>query len=411
MSKISLPSDKNSCFMIAVGALSGIGGSIALIALLICASITSVLLMIVRRGQFLITRSDLFLLVPATVFITVQLLFAALNGHDYLGTYWYLIKFMGPLALFLLPWFVIPLFRKNQVDVLGYLCLGASVCLIFPLPLVLYQVFISEDRATGVTGNALPFALICAIFSFLSLFNVVIGGKLRHRLGWIGFIIGIFNLLLSGSIGLLPVVIPAVIIFGYINRQIFAHLYTRRNKIIGSVVGVMFVIAASQWTERFVNMALFLVRPDGSKKFRTFNFRLEMWDAAVDLIKARPLLGYGMENRVALLHQKTGLDFIQFHNAILNAWVDSGILGVLATVLLLIAPLWIAIRAPRDPQYGIRLFIAAYLTAIFAVGGMSYVMFMDNVYDSVFLWVAVAIAVSVPVSKSNPLLFHANAGP
>ena len=388
----------------------GVGGAVALVAMLILTALWSAYDLVVRKSSYLLTRSDLLLAIPATVLVGVQLIFAVINSGSYHGDVIYLVTFMGPLALYLLVWLIIPKLRQLKIDSLDSLILLSSMCAIAPLPVALYEVFINADRATGLTGNALPFALVSAIFSVLSLFNILSSHSWRPYLGLAGYGCGLVCLFLSGSIGLLPVVIPASIVFAIVYRRAFLRWYNRISITLGAILLVLIGIAASQWTDRLVNMVLFVFRPDGTKKFTTFNLRIQMWDAAVDLIKARPFLGHGMQNRVALLHEKTGLEFVQFHNGFLNAWVDSGIIGVLATAALLFAPLWIAFKAPRDVAYGKRFFIAVYLTALFFVGGMSYVIFLDFVYDSVFLWVAIAIAASVPISSANPLYFQTRAG-
>ncbi|MEN9894906.1 MAG: hypothetical protein RIR97_758 [Pseudomonadota bacterium] len=396
--------------LVLAGAVSGMGGAPAMIALLVATALWSVRDLVTRRLPMHLAQPDRLLVIMASLFVAVYLLFAALNSSGFQGDLADLAVSISPLALYLLVFPVILRLRTPQCDSLDRLVLGAGICAILPLPLALYQVFVQGDRATGVTGNALPFALICAVFSVLSLFNVLSESRWRPYLGLAGFFSGLTCLFLSGSIGLLPVVIPASLIFVIVYRQAFLRWYNRISLALAAIGLLAMGLAASQWSERLVNMVLFMLRPDGSKRFTTFNLRLQMWDAAVVLIRERPWLGHGMQNRVQLLHDRTGLDFVQFHNGFLNAWVDSGLAGVLATVLLLLTPLIMAIRAPRDAAYGRRLFIASYVTAIFLVGGLTYVLFLDPVYDSVFLWLAIAIALSVPAVKTSTAPYQSQTG-
>ncbi len=63
-----------------------------------------------------------------------------------------------------------------------------------------------------------------------------------------------------------------------------------------------------------------------------------------------------------------------------------------------------ALRAARGEWYRQRIFIALALFGTYAIGGMTNLIFWQDIYDSVFLWIAIIVSASVPVSAGNPLI-------
>jgi hypothetical protein len=80
--------------------------------------------------------------------------------------------------------------------------------------------------------------------------------------------------------------------------------------------------------------------------------RLELWSAAVKLLEHRPILGAGLsgfQERVAPYYARaqTSANFIDPHNIVLNFWVETGLLGLIAIV-------WIFVTAFRVSWRGWR---------------------------------------------------------
>jgi O-antigen ligase len=103
----------------------------------------------------------------------------------------------------------------------------------------------------------------------------------------------------------------------------------------------------------------------------TIDSRIELWTAAVRLIRARPLLGaglFGFPDRVApyLSHLHTAANFIDPHNIVLNFWVETGLLGLLAMAWIIVAAIvtcargWATLpEAWRPYQLGVLLAMVA----------------------------------------------------
>jgi O-antigen ligase len=80
--------------------------------------------------------------------------------------------------------------------------------------------------------------------------------------------------------------------------------------------------------------------------------RLELWSAALKLLERRPILGAGLsgfQERVAPFYARTqtSANFIDPHNIVLNFWVETGLLGLIAIV-------WIFVTAFRVSWLGWR---------------------------------------------------------
>ena len=138
--------------------------------------------------------------------------------------------------------------------------------------------------------------------------------------------------------------------------------------------------------------------------------RVQLWRAAVELIRERPLLGIGLDNflyRYAeLLPPTTGMEpnLSHPHNLLLQVWLQLGLLGVVALGWLLVA----AVRA-LWPHVGVTAPPAQRALAVGALGSLvDFVAHgaVDNSYflmDTAFIfWLTLAIASAVPSSRPAP---------
>jgi O-antigen ligase len=99
--------------------------------------------------------------------------------------------------------------------------------------------------------------------------------------------------------------------------------------------------------------------------------RIELWSAALRLIRARPLLGAGLSgfpDRITpyFTHFHTGANFVDPHNIVLNFWVETGLLGLLAMAWIVGAAVvtcvrgWVSLPAAWRPyQLGVLLAMVA----------------------------------------------------
>jgi len=389
--------NRNVLFVVA--ALAGLCGSIVTI-LLALSAIWAAMSLAVRRFPFRIARSDLILAGAATLYVAVNLLTAFVNGPS-----WSLALKLVPVLLFLSAWLMAPRLRvSNTLALFDIFVLGSAFCAVLALPAALFEVLYWHERAYGGAGNPLPFAMICCLFGLTALVNVLHEAKWRQRLGWLGFWAAVVCLMLSQSKGLLPVMVLGFVGFCAAFRSRLGHYVNRGGLISAAIAVVVVAIAAIPFYPRLEIAAAFASGDAGSAQDASFSVRMTLWKHALQLAEARPLLGYGVQNRRDLIGQ-LGLEYTHFHNGYFTALVDAGLLGVASLVLLLVAPVVACLLAPADEWRSRRLFVACVLTATFAVGGLTNLIFWQDIYDSVFLWVGIVVVASVPVSRGNPLVF------
>jgi len=129
----------------------------------------------------------------------------------------------------------------------------------------------------------------------------------------------------------------------------------------------------------------------------TVQSRIDLWTATVKLLEQRPLVGAGLsgfQQRVApFLHNfhSTAL-FIDPHNILLNFWVETGLLGVIAIAWIIGAGMWISWRGWLNSGASARPFHLGVLLALVAVivHGMVDVPYFKNDLSLEF-WTLLAI--------------------
>ena len=104
----------------------------------------------------------------------------------------------------------------------------------------------------------------------------------------------------------------------------------------------------------------------------TVQSRLDLWTGAIKLIEQRPLFGAGLsgfQERVApfLTNFHASAFFIDPHNIVLNFWVETGLLGVIAMAWIIGVGLWVSWRGWRSGSAEWRPFHLGVLLALVAV--------------------------------------------
>ena len=402
-----LPSkiENNRAALFLVGAAGGVGGSVVSV-ILIASAVWALTLLLFKRLPLALTRSDLPLLIATTLYVLVYLVAAVVNGMVPAD-----LRVFYPVFTFLFPWLIISRLRLSPPgDLLGAFALGAAFCGLLALPLALYQSSQLGMRVEGGAGNALPFALLSCLSGQIGLLNAIDEKRWKRMLGWAGYLAAFICLVLSESKGLLPPMllgpIVLLIVFPEARRSVFC---IRSFAIL--VVAVLIVAPFSQALIARVEMTTNYLLADDTATVAdaSTSERLVLWERAFELAADRPLLGYGMQNRVALIKKAKVGDYGHFHNGYLTSLVDAGLAGLTALLFLLLSPLVIAARVERDEYYKKRLFLALVLTGTYGLGGMTNLIFWHDIYDSMFQWVSMLVAASVPISAGNPLIWRRGA--
>jgi len=130
----------------------------------------------------------------------------------------------------------------------------------------------------------------------------------------------------------------------------------------------------------------------------TVQSRIDLWNAAIKLIEHRPLTGAGLsgfQQRVApyLTNFHSTAQFIDPHNIVLNFWVETGLLGLIAMAWIIGAGIVISWRGWRHGTPGWRPFHLGVLLALVAVivHGMVDVPYFKNDLSLEF-WTLIALS-------------------
>lgn len=104
----------------------------------------------------------------------------------------------------------------------------------------------------------------------------------------------------------------------------------------------------------------------------TIQSRLDLWTAAVKLIEHRPLFGAGLSGFQQMsapyyTHFHTLANFIDPHNIVLNFWVETGLLGLIAFTWIMVAGFQESWRGWRQGPDGWRAYHLGVLLALVAV--------------------------------------------
>lgn len=144
----------------------------------------------------------------------------------------------------------------------------------------------------------------------------------------------------------------------------------------------------------------------------TVQSRLDLWNAAIKLIEQRPLVGAGLsgfQQRVApfLTNFHSSALFIDPHNIVLNFWVETGVLGVIAMAWIIGTGFWISWRGWREGSDGWRPFHLGVLLALVAVivHGLVDVPYFKNDLSLEF-WALLAITWAGRRWSSEPAALH-----
>lgn len=392
--------ENNLATIYLVFALAALGGSVVTI-LLAASALWATLYLFLGRIDWIWRDGIRKFSLAILVYLAVNIVFFGLNFGANFASPLEEIKKLAPQFLFLAAIPVMMRLSLTPRDILlRSVPRAAAVGALLVLPLALYQAFILADRAEGGSGNSIPFALTCAFLSVASLIALIEKDRRVQVLGACGFLAGYLCVFLSQTKGLMPVPLIGVVL-------VLAGQFRHRLR-PGQILAVMAVlcvfVAASIYVSgshhRLKEIANLAGGDTDVAISASTSIRLDLWQKALGAIANDPLTGYGLQNRRALI-QDFGYGYTHLHNGYVTALVDNGVLGLLGLCLLLFAPLYIALRAPKDSLSSLRILLALALVLTYAVGGLTNIIFGHDIYDALFLWVGLVIAVSATPKASN----------
>lgn len=387
----------NAISVFLMGALPAVAGSV--IAIMLAAfMVWGVISLVFGRFEFRLTREDRAIAWTFTIFVGLMLL-TALAGENHSQipkhTLW--------LLPFLSVWVVIPRLRATpHLDYLHIFAVGAAVGAVGALVFSLIQVVGLDQRAEGGAGNAAVFGMMSLCVAAIAGLNLDDPRRNYRVLAVAGIVAGLLAVILSltRGVALVAVVVLVVLAF-YAPRQ----KLTRSTRIAS--LGLALVVAAALYGAADLIAARFLLTVDelnsvvAGESSANIGERLRLWIAGWSVIGESPLWGHGIQNRMTKVSEflaRDGLpvrDFTHAHNAFITFAIDGGIIVLAAVVAVLIVPAVVAWRAPRDTHHRKRFFLALQVSLIFALCGLTQIMFKHDIMDAFYIFSSILVAATI----------------
>ncbi|WP_421852998.1 O-antigen ligase family protein [Oricola sp.] len=291
--------------------------------------------------------------------------------------------------------------------VLDGFVLACGFAALLALPLAVYQGALTGLRATAFCGNAGVFATMSVIFGSIGALNAASPRTARRWLGMASYLAMVGCVIASGMRTLWIVLPIATVLVGWaITRALPKRVYVAGFAASIALVLSGLLIASVPVAERVqaFYLDIVLVSDSGSYDSSTGR-RLLMWQSGWKAVLDAPLTGYGLAGRMDALGAHVDadmrhlVDYTHPHNGYLAALLDAGIAGLLALLAVLAAPVAIALRAPRDDAWRIRVAIAGVLSAAYAVSGAPGIIFEHDLLNSAFVVTLTVLAAAIPVAE------------
>lgn len=276
------------------------------------------------------------------------------------------------------------LFRQLSVNALKAFACG--LILAGPALLVSGFIWVTDGRSTGAY-NTILFGdfTACVVLALLP----VIAFQ-NHQIWFRALALGSVvcattALIMSGTRGAwiaLPVAGLALLVFHIFQAQ---NTATRVRRLFAGLACLVVMIAASvslpgiqeRWKQGQLDISQYM---DGSNPHTSLGFRLQMWQAALDMWKRDPLLGsglgdYGFDLQQLMASGESAIQahFGEGHSLYFEFLGTTGLLGLFSLMIaMFLYPLWLALKTQvRDPD---AIFLKASIVSLvlaFMVFGIS----------------------------------------
>lgn len=217
-------------------------------------------------------------------------------------------------------------------------------------------------RACSTFSNPLFFATFCVILlPFAAYVFMCSESRKKQFLGFVCCLLDVGGLALSYSRG--PYLF-AVVVF------LLLFLYGGKKCLKLIALGGVSLCALAVFTDGIFKRILTLI----SGKDISVNTRKLVWDAAFDMIKKKPIFGYGtgFDNVRNAFHNIYNVKQPHAHNIFLEAWIETGIFGALLLaaifVVFLINIIRLALKGQKQRYVAVTLFASV---AGFVMCGMT----------------------------------------
>lgn len=296
----------------------------------------------------------------------------------------------------------------RSATIVAILALAGSIV---AMAFALWQVYgLGMPRAAGIQSDPIWAAQAALIGGFLALVGLWSGRGWRH-IFWLGPTLGLLVVFLCGARGpavAMPLLLLIGMIFAFAPRWWLAI-----PAAIGSLAIAVFGLStiSPSALHRLESIPLIfgevaLGEPIGET---SASQRLMFYGASWQAFLEAPVFGHGWSRRIDAVRPFTGDAMLaeghhHLHSDPADFAVSAGILGIVAYLLVLLAPLVDALRRPRDALFRPRLLGALLLSVGYLACGVTYLMFGYELHTTLYVVLAAIVCgyLRMPSSAAGP---------
>jgi len=305
----------------------------------------------------------------------------------------YAFKRLGTNIHFLVaPWMAVLLSQQlNKHFLLMAIKNGAILAGIVAL---IQYFYLGELRAHG-TVNEIPFGDIALLLSFFSLLNIHRETNRQKCFSLLSFILGCSAVMFSLSRGAwiaVPFLLILLLFIWYKQGSI-----TLKPLIGLSIIAIILLgaIGLSPQVQSRFNALQQDIDSYEQNSFTPVGIRIALWKAAIKAIPSHPILGFGLHNTQQVTanfvdnkHLKPMLPQLRhFHNEYLTTLVGKGAVGLIALLMLLIAPCFIFYRYLKNQPFAGLVLL---LCTGYAIFGLTNLAFGHGIMNTFFVFMLAA---------------------
>jgi O-antigen ligase len=246
---------------------------------------------------------------------------------------------------------------------------GIALGAILSAPLAWWQVVANGDTQAGGFMNEISFSNLVWVFAIFCAGGLFWAVQQNHARLWLtvlaaGLLCGLYSAIVGGSRGTWVAVPPGVLLF------LFAFL-ERKNAVRvlvplvlgGLILAALFTVSDSPLRVRYEAGVQNVTQIEDGNSANSIGARMEMWRGAWMSLQEKPVLGWNMADYAAKLRSEVSSGEVapivlhytdNLHNNYFQAWVFTGLPGLLALLALYAVPLWHFARRLRDADLTVR---------------------------------------------------------
>ncbi|HEV7276285.1 MAG TPA: O-antigen ligase family protein [Devosiaceae bacterium] len=285
---------------------------------------------------------------------------------------------------------------RNSLQVASLALLGSTVAAVIALFQVLVQ---GLGRAEGFGSNPIPSSTAALLLGFIALMGFLSESSRRRYIYLLGPVLGLFVVYLGGSRG--PMLGGAALL-------VLTLLTVPRRRWVGAAtlvaiaaVGLAAILAFPERFERVLSLPAMLAEIAVGEETMTdesADIRYRILRGSIRAFADAPIFGHGWAAKTAVVdsHLQEGVfdDSPQYHlhSDVLNLAVSAGLLGLLAYVLVLVAPALAVHNSPRDGQLQARRFGVSVLIVGYGVCGAVNLLFGFEFMTTFYVLISALLA-------------------